>query len=64
MNKSYRTLAHRFHPDKNNHSQFFYVMQMINEDKEELKYTLRHYDAMREQERVRLAHTNIPQMTR
>ena len=34
MKKSYRSLAHRFHPDKNQHSQFSDVMQMINNAKE------------------------------
>ena len=32
--KAYITLACRFHPDKNKHSQFSDVMQMINEAKE------------------------------
>ena len=54
----------QFHPDKNKRFQFSFVMKMIIEAKEELENTLHHNDALREQERVRLAHTNIPQMTR
>ena len=34
MKKSYRSLDHQFHPDKNQHSQVSGVMQMINEAKE------------------------------
>ena len=34
IKKSYRNLARWFHPDKNKHSQFYDVMQMISEAKE------------------------------
>ena len=47
--KSYRSLALRFHPDKNQHSQVSDVMKMINEAKEELENILRHSDAIREE---------------
>ena len=52
--KAYRSLDRRFHPDKNQHSQVFDVMQMINEAKEELKDTFCHNDAMREEEFFRM----------
>ena len=55
MKKSYLSLACFFHPDKNQHSQVYDVVQMINEDKEELKNTIRHNDAIREEERVHMA---------
>ena len=59
MKKVYRSLALRFHPDKNQHSQVSDVMKMINEAKEELENTLHHNHAMREEERVRMAQNNI-----
>ena len=59
MEKAYRSLACRFHPDKNQHSQVSDVMQMMNKAKEELENTLRHIVAMREEERVRMAHNTI-----
>ena len=59
MKKSYPSLSLRFHPDKNQHSQFTEVMKMINEAKEELESTLRHYDEIREEEIVRIAQTII-----
>ena len=40
--KAYRSLALRFHPDKNQRSQVLDVMKMINEAKGELESTLRH----------------------
>ena len=49
MKKVYRSLALRFHPDKNQHSQVSDVMKMINEAKEELENILRHNDAIREE---------------
>ena len=52
MKKSYRYLGLRFHPDKNQHSQVSYVMEMINQSKEELENTLLHIDGKREEERV------------
>ena len=52
MKKAYRTLALRFYPDRNQHSQVSNMMEMINEAKEELENTLRHNDAMREEECV------------
>ena len=47
MKKAYRNLAFRFDPDKNKHSQFSNVMQIINEAKDYLEDTLRHNDAIR-----------------
>ena len=47
MKQAYCSLACQFHPDKNHHSQFSDVIQIINEDKEDLEDTLRHNDAMR-----------------
>ena len=49
MKKAYRSLALRFHPDKNQHSHISDVMKMINEAKEELENTLRHNDAIMEE---------------
>ena len=46
MKKAYSFLACQYHPDKNQHSQFSDVMQMINEAKEELEDKFRHNDAM------------------
>ena len=46
MKKVHHSLARQFHPDKNRHSQFYDVMQMINSSKEELEDTFRHIDAM------------------
>ena len=57
--KAYRSLALRFQPDKNQHSQVSDATKMINETKEELEKTLRHNDAIREEERVRMAHNTI-----
>ena len=48
IKKVYRSLDRQFHPDKNKHSQFSDVMQMINEAKEELEDTFRHNDTMME----------------
>ena len=48
MKKSYRKLARQFHPDKNKHSQFSDVMQMINKAKGKLEDTFYHNDAIRE----------------
>ena len=59
MKKSYRSLALRFHPDKNQHSQVSDAMKMIKEAKEELENILRHNDEIREEERVRMAHNTI-----
>ena len=50
--KSYRSLAHPFYPDKNQHLNCTDLMQMINQVKEELGDPLRNNDGMREQERV------------
>ena len=54
MKTSYRSLALRFHPDKNLHSQVTEVMKMIKEAKEELESTLRHIGEIREEELVRM----------
>ena len=54
VKKSYRSLALRFHPDKNEHSQVTEVMKMINEAKENLEKTLRHNYEIREEERVHM----------
>ena len=59
MEKAYRNLACNFHPDKNKHSQASDVMLIIKKAKEELENTFRYNDAMREQERVRMAHNYI-----
>ena len=47
--KAYHNLASRFHPEKNNHSQAYEGILVINEAKEELEDTLRHNHAIREQ---------------
>ena len=49
----------QFHPDKNIHEDASKVMRMINEDKEGLEDTLRNNDAVREEERVRMAEETI-----
>ena len=54
MKKAYRSLALRFHPDKNQHSQVSEVMKIINKDIDELENILRHNDAIREEERVHM----------
>ena len=54
IKKVYRSLDRQFHPDKNKHSQFSDVMQMINEANEELEYTLLHNDKMRKEQHVRM----------
>ena len=48
MKRAYRSLALRFHYNKNQHSQVSDVMKTINEAKEELENSLRHNDAIRE----------------
>ena len=52
--KYYHSLALKFHPDKNQHSQVSDVMKKINEAREELENTLHHIDEIREEERVRM----------
>ena len=70
MKRAYRSLAHRFHPDKNKHSQVTQVMILIIKAKENLERTLCNndkireeecvrMDAIREEEHVRLAHNAI-----
>ena len=49
----------QFHPDKNIHEDASKVMQMINEAKEGLEDILRNNDAIREEERVRMAEETI-----
>ena len=57
--KAYCPLDLQFNPDKNQHSQFSDVMKMINEAKQELENTLRHNDAIREEEHVCMAQNTI-----
>ena len=64
MKKSYRYLARLFHSDKNQHLNCTDLMQMITEYKEELGDTLRHNDAMREEERVRMDATREKERVR
>ena len=59
MKTIYCTLVRQFRPDKNKHSQFSDVMQIINKAKEELEDTFSHNDAMREQECVCMAQNTI-----
>ena len=47
MGKAYLKLALTCHPDKNKHSQSYYVMLMINEANEGLEDTLRYNDERR-----------------
>ena len=49
MKKAYRSLALRFHPEKNQHSQVSDVMKMIHNAKEDLENTLHHNDVIREE---------------
>ena len=49
MKKVYRSLALRFYPVKNKHSQVSDVMKMINKTKEELENTLRHNNSISEE---------------
>ena len=57
--KAYCNLDRKFYPDKNKHSQASDVMIVINKPKEEFEDTFCYNDAMREQERVRMAQYNI-----
>ena len=59
MKKAYRSTSLRFHPDKNIHEDASKVMQMINKAKVGLKDTLCNNDAIREEERVRMAEETI-----
>ena len=70
MKKAYSSLALRFHPGKNQHSQVTEVTKIINEAKEEQESTLHHndekweeehvhIDAKREEKRFRMAHNAI-----
>ena len=59
MKKTYRFISLRFHPDNNIHEDASKVMLMINEAKEGLEDTLRNNDAIREEERVRMAEETI-----
>ena len=47
MKKVYRSLDRQFHPEKNKHSQFSDVIQIINEAKEGVEDLLSYNDAMR-----------------
>ena len=49
MKKNYHSLALRFHPDTNNHSQVTEVVRLIIEAKENLESTLRHNEKIREE---------------
>ena len=53
MKVAYRSMARRFHPDKNIGLDTTERMKMINEAKDGLEDTLRTNDASREEERVR-----------
>ena len=59
IKKSYRSMSLQFHPDKNIHEDASKVMRMINQGKEGLEDTLRNNDAVREEERVRMAEETI-----
>ena len=70
MKKAYHSLALRFQPDKNKHSQVTEVTRMVIEAKENLESTVRHndeimeeehvcMDTMKEEERVRMAQNAI-----
>ena len=48
MEKAYRSMSLRFHPDKNIHEDASKMMGMINEAKEVLKITLLNNYAIRE----------------
>ena len=56
---AYRSMALRFHPDKNIGLDTSNMMSMINEAKDGLEDTLRTNDASREEERVRAAEDAI-----
>ena len=49
MKIAYRSMAHRFHPDKNIGLDTTKMMTMINKAKEGLENTLRTNDAIREE---------------
>ena len=55
IKKVYCSVSLWFHPDKNIREDSSKVMQMRNEAKEGLEDTLRNNDAIREEERVRMA---------
>ena len=59
IKEAYRSISLRFHPDKNIHEDASKMMGMINEAKEGLKVTLCNNDAIREEERVRMADKTI-----
>ena len=50
MEKAYRKLALRYHPNKKKHLQDYALMRTINEDKEGLEDLLFYNDAMRGKE--------------
>ena len=59
MKKVYRSMSLRFHPNKNIHEDASKVMWMVIEAKVGLKGTLPTNDAIREEERVRMAEETI-----
>ena len=59
MKTAYRSMALRFHPDKNIDVDTSKMMGMINEAKEGLKNTLRNNDAIRQEERVRASQETV-----
>ena len=59
MKKTYHSMAHRFHSDKNIGLDTTEMMKMINKAKDGLEETLRTNDASREEERVRAAEDEI-----
>ena len=59
MKTAYRSMARRFHPDKNIGLDTTKMMTIINKTKDGLEDTLRTNDAIREGERVRAAEDAI-----
>ena len=59
MKIAYRSMARRFHPDKNIGLDTTKMMTMINQAKDGLEDTLRTNDASREEERFRSAEDAI-----
>ena len=64
MKKYYCSLARRFHSNKNQHLNCTDLMQVIKQDKEELGYTFRNNNAMREHKHVRMDATREEECVR